>query len=196
MAKKPKTTNEPKPPPAQIIEICSARRSRKSICIAYSQGESDVVITERENPLPSFNKAFDALAPLVANICHLPADYTKKDFRVVGFKLTEGHGSRQVSIIGRRDLKDAAKEFVLVTPFRMIDKPSEEGAVGDVLTPKFVELVEEAIEEAKKYVKGERAQGLLAFDEDDESDDGTGAHEPAGGEELLFPKQEQEAAAQ
>lgn len=190
MAKKNKEPKAPKQPPQQKIEIVSARRTRKTIEIAYTQGDSDVVITERDNPLPSFNKAFDALAPIVASVAHLPGKYAETGFRLVGFKLSESHGSRCVSLIGRKDLGDAAKEFVIVTPARMLDKPSEAGAVGDTLSKEHVGLIEDAIDEAKKYVKGERAQGQLAFEDDDESDDGSGTKEPSQGEELKFPANE------
>ena len=179
MAKSPLKPEKPKP-----ISIVSVRRTRKSIKIAWQQGDSSFDLDERDNPLPSFINAFDAVTPLVATICHFPSEYIAQGMRVVGLKMGEQGGAETVSLIARKDLSDASKEFAFVTPERLLQHPTQEGKYTPPLTPEEAELVHELIEQAKLYVRGKRAQGQIEFDGDDESEDGSGTHEPDQGAEL------------
>lgn len=179
MAKtKPAKAEKPK-----AIVIVSVHRTRKTIEIAWKQGDASFDLSERDNPLPGFNAAMDALAPIAATICHLPAKYAEKGLRVVGFKMGEQSGADTVSLNCRKDIDDAAKEFAFTTPERLLMHPTTPGKYTPPLDTGDAELVAEAVEHAKKYVRGERAQGQIAFeDEDGEGDDGSGETDPKQGE--------------
>lgn len=183
MAKKKdkETEREPGtlPPPEKPreIEITSVKRTRKTIVIEWSQGEGNYRISERDNPLPTFGAAMDALAPLVATVCHLPTSYAEEGLRVTGFDLGTKGGAATVSFRVRKDLDDASKEFAFVTPERLLEQPTEEGSYTPPLGIEACALVAEAIAEAKKYVKCDRAQGQIEFedaDADDSDDDDDG----------------------
>jgi hypothetical protein len=179
----------PKPEKPKPIEIVSVKRTRKTIEIAWRQGDADFDLSERDNPLASFIKSLDALAPLVPVICHFPAQYAATGLRVVGFKMGEKGGAETVALSCRKDIDDVNKEFSFKTPERLLSHPTQEGKYTPALDDKAAGLVFEAIEEAKRYVRGERAQGQIAFkdDDDDRSDD-----DP---KQITFPPlTEQEAA--
>jgi hypothetical protein len=152
----------------QIVEI---KRTRKRIEIAWTQGKSRFDLAETDNPLPSFMASLDALAPLVATICHLPPEYAKEGLRVTGVAIGEHSGAPTVSLTARKDLDDASKEFVFRTPARMMAIPAAEGSYTPPLCNADVALVDEAIEQAKGYVKGERAQGEIIFEQDEDDEE-------------------------
>lgn len=177
------TDKKPKVEKPKAIEIVSVKRTRKTIEIGWKQGDASFDLSERDNPLPGFNKALDALAPIVSTICHLPAKYSEKGLRVVGFKMGEKSGALTVSLTARKDIDDAAKEFAFTTPDRLLMHPTEPGKYTPPLEKDEANLVTEAVEQAKAYVRGERSQGQIAFeDEDGEGDDGSGDADPKQGE--------------
>lgn len=166
----PSKTEKPK-----IIEIVSVRRTRKTIAIAWTQGDASFDLEERDNPLPAFTAALDALAPLVGVICHLPKDYHEENFRVEGFGLGAKSGSQTVFLKARKGVSDAAKEFAITTPERLLTHPTGEGRYTPALADSDRELMEEAIAQAKRYIKGDRAQGQIVFEgEEDGDEDGDG----------------------
>jgi hypothetical protein len=152
------------------IEIVEVKRTRKRIEISWTQGKSKFDLAETDNPLPSFLTALDALAPLVATICHLPPEYAKEGLRVTGVAIGEHSGARTVALTARKDLDDASKEFVFRTPSRMLAIPASEGSYTPPLSNADVALVDDAIEQAKLYVRGERAQGEIVFETDEDDD--------------------------
>lgn len=164
----------PKKEKPRAIEILSVARTRKTIRIAWQQGDARFDLEERDNPLPSFTKALDALSPIVGTICHFPKAWVDTGCVVRGLTLGEQGETPTVFLTARKDIDDAAKEFVFKTPARLLAHPTQPGKYTPPLDPKEAELVQEAIEEAKRYVKGERAQGQIAFEEDEEDDDGDG----------------------
>jgi hypothetical protein len=158
--------------PTLAIEIKSVKRTRKRIEIAWCQGESAFDLAERDNPLPGFTRSIDALAPVVRDICHLRADWLEDSVKVVGFSLGEQSGARTVSIYAHAQVPDADKPFVIRTPERMMELPATEGSYSPPLSAILLRAVEEAIEEAKAYVRGYRAQGEIVFEDDDGDEDG------------------------
>jgi hypothetical protein len=180
MAKKEKSS-EPKPEKPKEIEIVSVKRTRRSIVIHWRQGDGDFKLDERDNPLPSFGLAIDALTPLVATICHFPKSYSDDGLRVSGFDLGSKGGATSIVIRAKKDLNDSSKEFGFVTPERLLEQPSEEGAYSPPLGVEAAALVAECIAEAKAYVKGDRAQGQIELPEgddgkgEDDEDNNTGA---------------------
>lgn len=163
MAKSGPKKERPKP-----IVIVSVKRTRKTIAIAWTQGDAAFDLEERDNPLPAFTKAMDALTPIVGTICHLPKAWTDTGVVVKGFKMGEQGGTPTVSLTARKDIDDAAKEFAFKTPERLLAHPTQPGKYTPPLDAAEAELVQEAIEEAKRYVKGERAQGQIEFEGEDE----------------------------
>lgn len=179
-----KNKNGPLKEKPKPIQIGTIKRTRKAIQIHWTQGDSKFDLNERDNPLPAFNDALDALAPTVATILHLPDDWTKTSFRVVGLIMGEQGGAQTVSIMARKGLDDASKEFVFCTPPRLLAHPTEPGSYTPPLDVNDVSLVEEAVEQGKLYVRGERAQGQIAFEGDEDEGEGDGTPEPEAGQEL------------
>lgn len=173
MAKKDTGDKSPIKPKPMPIVISSVGVGRKNIRIGWEQGDASFDLCERDNPLPSFYHAFEALTPLVATICHFPPKWVENGVRVVGLRIGEQSGAQSVALVVRKDIDDAAKEFAFVTPSRLLAHPETPGKYTSPLSEKDAGLVYEAIEQAKAYVKGDRAQGQIAFeDEDGDGDDG------------------------
>jgi hypothetical protein len=171
------------------IDILEAHRTRKSICITWQQGDGSFELAEPDNPLPAFTKAFDALTALVTTIIHVPKEWAA-NLRVTGLKMSKQGGADQVSFVFRKGLDDASKEFVAVTPPRLLAHPTEPGSYTPPLTNAEAALVWEAVEQAKAYVKGDRAQGVISFD-DDENEGGEGE----GDDQLGLGKEEHERSS-
>lgn len=88
-----------------------------------------------------------------------------------------------IVLSAQKDLDDSNKQFEFSTPERLMEKPTEEGSYSPPLTEAKKAIIWEAIEEARKYVIGERAQGQLTLEDDDGGDDG----EKDNGETAPFP---------
>ena len=169
----------------QIITIKKINLRRKTLAISYTKGgTASFAIDEPDNPIPEFGKAFDGLLFLVPIILHLPENWTE-NCRVTGLVMDTLGGAPTVSLIGKKSLDDAGKEFVFRTPPRLMCHPTEEGAYTPPLTLAQAALVEEAIEQAKQYIWGNRAQGEIVFE-----DPKSANAEPVEGNELPLEEQE------
>lgn len=188
------TKSKPPRPASKAIEIASVQRTRKTVVIFYRQGDGKFDLDERDNPLPSFGQAFDALTPLVSSILHVPETWAAENLRVVGLIMGEQGGAATVQLVCRKSLSDASKEFPFKTPPRLLAHPTEPGSYTPPLINAEAALVWEAVEQAKLYVRGDRAQGQIAFDDGDAgADDGTGTTEPEAGQNLEFPSTDEAA---
>lgn len=167
------------------LVINKVRLTRRNVIIEYHNGSESLSITSPENPLPEFKSAIVALVPLILAICHLPDDYGT-NLTASGLTLTE---KGLVTLQGKKSFDDASGPLNIATPLRFLDTPEEEGTYSPALDPKQVALIDEVIEQAKRYILGERAQGVL-FNEEDENDDPTGGDEP----DLLESEQNNEPA--
>jgi len=185
MAKKKKQAPADAPAPAErprSIQIKSVKRGRKSIEIAWTQVDSGFKLNERDNPLPSFGAALDALVPVVIAVLHLPRDWESADaLSIVGFTIGEQSGATTISIKASVNLSDAAKLFTFTTPPRLLAHPVTPGVYTPPLEMGHVTRVEEAIEQARLYIIGERAQGQIELPEGDDEDSEA---EDDGGEQL------------
>lgn len=179
MAKKSSPAKE-KP---KTINILKVWRTRKKIIITYQKGDDELREKSRDNPLPSFDKALDALDAVVGTILQLPKDYIK-GCRIMGLEVKEKGGADSVAIYAQKDVPDAAKTWPIHTPERLLQHPSVEGTYTPPLGAKDVDRIRDAIEAAKDYVRGNRAQGQLSL-EDEEDDEGEGP-EPTQGAELAL----------
>ncbi len=178
MAKsKPASPEKPK-----TIQIVSVKLTRRYVKIAYKQGEDEFNNKWRDIPLPSFYEAMEALCPLVSLICHFPKDYHETGLRVSEFHIGSKGGAQTIVIHAAKDLDDSSKQFEIKTPERLLEKPTEEGSYSEPLTEAKRAFVWEAIEEARKYIIGERAQGQLTLE-----DDPAGEPDPADSDTAPFP---------
>lgn len=170
------------------MHIELVRRIRKKIVIKYTADNEKRSLEATENPLPSFTAAFDALPPLVVDICHLPAKFAA-GLIVTEMKLTD-KGNELVTFRASKEVDDSTDAFKFSTPNRLTAFPSEEGKCSPPLKDEQVALIKSLIDEAAAYVKGQRAQGQIDFQagehEEDEGDGDDGATEPEAGETLQF----------
>lgn len=169
------------------MDIKSVRITRRHIVIDWTTPEGDFGLKLRDNPLPSFTRAVEALGALVLDILHLPTEYGK-GLTATGITVADKQGTHLVCITAKKELTDCNAPFNIATPLRFLDHPKEEGTYSPPLTDAQVGLVEAVIKEAKKYVKGDRAQGQLPLGgkPDDEDGEGDGPAEPQEGDVLNF----------
>jgi hypothetical protein len=176
MAKrKPETTPAAPAPKATPLTILKVRRTRKHVVIHYRNGDEDHEIKSRDNPLPAFDQAIAALAPLVCQLVNLPASYVE-NMRASGITITDGSGNEQVTVVAAKSLDDANGPFNIATPLRLMDLPEAEGSYSPPLGADQVALIDEVVEQAKQYILGNRAQGQIEWKDDkkgdvDETDD-------------------------
>ena len=121
----------------------------------------------------------DALAPLVCELCELPRDYIA-GLTVSGLTLCESGKVEFVTIVAKKEIAGNSRPFNIATPLIPIDQP-EEGE-GSHLTIAQAILVETAVEEARKYIRGERSQGQMKLSPEAEETEVEGDEEPEAGE--------------
>jgi hypothetical protein len=143
------------------FKILKVKRTQKAIFIAFKKEDEEHDVTAHDNPLPSFYPSFDALAPLVCALCELPSKYTD-GMTVTGVTLTKSGKADACLLIAKKTIEGNTRPFNIVTPLVLMDPP--EAGEAAHLTTKESGLVNAVIEEAKKYVRGERAQGQIVFD--------------------------------
>lgn len=158
------------------MHITKIKRTRKKVIIDYTADGEERTLRAVENPLPAFHEAFEALAPLVCEICHLPEDYAD-GLIVVELKLTD-KGNELVSFRATKTVNDSSDTFRFATPNRLTDTPKEEGVTSPPLKKPQVALIKSLLDEAAAYVKGERAQGQIHFPGGD-ADEEDGDDEPS-----------------
>jgi hypothetical protein len=164
------------------MEIYKIRRKRTAVVIDYTNEGEQHSVTSTDRPLQSFDDALNALAPLVVEILHLPKSYLGTESKeekgkllnpltVSGITIAQKQEVRLVTLVAKKDLPDAHSPLNIATPLRFLEHPEEEGSYSPALTDKQGALIEELIEEAKKYAKGERAQGTLPLESDEDETD-------------------------
>ena len=161
------------------LNIRKIRRSSKKITFVFLNGEEEHSASYKDNPLPSFGPALDALAPLVCELCELPRDYIA-GLTVSGLTLCESGKVECVTIVAKKEIAGNSRPFNIATPLITIDQP-EEGE-GSHLTIAQAILVETAVEEARKYIRGERSQGQMKLTPEAEETEVEGDEEPEAGE--------------
>lgn len=152
------------------LNIRKMRRSAKKLSFTYLNGEEEHSASYKDNPLPSFGPALDALAPLVCELCELPRDYMT-GLTVSGLTLAESGKVECVTIVAKKEIAGNSRPFNIATPLIPIDQP-EEGE-GSHLTIAQAILVETALEEARKYIRGERSQGQMKLTPEESKEEET-----------------------
>lgn len=162
-----------KTPAPVSLTVHHVEITRRHVIIHYENGTTNRKDREKDNPLPSFTQALAALAPLVIQICHLPATYSK-NMRVRSMEIND---KGLVTIKADKSFDDASSPLTIKTPLRFMHLPDEEGTYSPPLKGDQLALIETLIEEAKGYIKGDRAQGQLTLEDGEEDSAETGGEE-------------------
>lgn len=179
MAKKPLPQEKPK-----AISILEVKRTRSFIVVTYELGDETHRVRSNENPLPEFQRALSALTPIILAVAELPTMWGT-DVTVHGLSIAKMRDVRTASVHAKKGVELSSSVLEISTPPALLSQPQTEGAVTPPLAPELIDLVETAIEEAKRYVRGERAQGTLDLDEEAEVDGEDDGEQPA---ELKEPR--------
>lgn len=174
------------------LTILKVRRTRKHIVISYRNGDEEHPnVKYRENPMPAFDAAIGALAPLVCQLLNLPETYVE-NMKATGLTLTDASGNEQVTIVAQKSLQDFNGPFNIATPLRLMELPEADGSYSPPLTDAQRALVDEVVEQAKAYVLGERAQGTIKFEKEEADENHSDeALTGQGSDPLPFPAEEE-----
>jgi len=133
--------------------------------VTITKGTEKQDITAHEAPLPSFDKAMQALKEVVVNILDIGNEY-KHSMTITAMTISHTkHGTRSVSINFLKTLTATEANHRLNTPMFQIDDSSEGEEGRKQCAKKHGELVAKFIEEAEAYASGERAQQMLPLDD-------------------------------
>lgn len=124
-------------------------------------------MTESELAVPGFYTAVQSLAADVCAICQLPDNYTE-GMKIVGLTLSYGEDEQWGALISAvKTLKNSNAPFNIHTPFKwaIASDPSVESSFLSKGCVKRLELV---LDYAEGYIDGDRAQGKLFDDKEDE----------------------------
>ena len=152
------------------LNIRKIHRSSKKLTFVFLNGEEEHSASYKDNPLPTFGPSLDALAPIVCELCELPRDYIA-GLTVSGLTLCESGKVECVTIVAKKEIAGNSRPFNIATPLIPIDQP-EEGE-GSHLTIAQAILVETALEEARKYIRGERSQGQMKLTPEESKEEET-----------------------
>jgi len=180
------------------MEIQKVRLTRTKVSITYSNNGEEHSVSSNERPLKAFIDSIAALKPLILATCELPESYagrepTKEEddkeqcnpLRPTGITISTKGDARSVCITATKVLSRTVGPMNLCVPLRLIDHPTEEGAVSTPYSDAEVEVIENVIQCAKDYINGERAQGTLPL-EAEKTEDEDGEAEPSQGDTLQF----------
>ena len=157
-----------KPEQPKDLEIIKFRNNRKSITIEWTEGTDSVSRTFHDNPLPSFYKALEGLNPHVLTLCELPAKDLEK-VSATGITVSHKGENSDALIVARKKIRKGKRVFNISTPLLPM-YPSEEEASLDHMDEEEAKAIEKVIKEATKYILGERAQGQIDFQEEEEAE--------------------------
>jgi hypothetical protein len=162
------------------MEIKKVQITRTAVHLEYENEGDTYKYESSDKPLPSFYNAVKALAPLVIETLDLPKSYVGREpqegdktpglpLRVVGVTFVTKGESRQVLITATKVLALTPSPFNITVPLRYMDQPTKEGATSEPYGKKHVNLLEDVIEQAKAYLRGERAQGTLPLETEEQA---------------------------
>ena len=144
------------------IVVTAVRNNRKSIRIEWTQGADEYGVNFHENPLPSFTKALAALVPHVCTLCEFSAKDAEK-IEATGVTLRPQGENTLALIVAKKKIKKAGRVFNITTPLLAM-WPDAESKDTDCMTEAEAKAIEKVASEAKKYVLGDRAQGMINFE--------------------------------
>lgn len=153
----------------EAIVIRRVRSDRKSIFIEWVQGIDVYKVTFHENPLASFTKAITALAAHVCSLCEFP-DKDEAKITPSGITVTENGDNNLALIVASKRIKKGKRVFNITTPLLSM-YPDKENKATDCMAAEEARAIEKVITEAKKYLDGDRAQGIIKFEDDKDEKD-------------------------
>lgn len=124
----------------------------------------EIDLTAHESPLESFDKALQALAPVIARVMDCDSDWSGK-IEVISLTVTHTeNGTRSAVINYVKQLLGGTSLHPLKTPSFQIEDDKKTGEKTQVV-PNHADRVIAVIKEAQRYVLGERGQTVLGFEE-------------------------------
>ncbi len=156
----------------------------KTVFLQYQQGpafKDEYSMKCRELPRPEFAEALKALAPEVLYLCELATAYLNR-IKVRSVSLNYGGKGETMgaTITSQMDLYNSNCPLNLNTPNKPVEPYNTDCEYDDDTLAKMclrgecVDKLEDLIDEANKYVDGQRAQGSL-FDNVDGKESNTAA---------------------
>lgn len=161
---------KPKDTPEVEIVILSVRNKRKSINIKWREGADTVDRDFHDNPLPSFLKSLDALVPHVISLCELSAKDEAK-LTATGITVREDGDNTLGLIVARKKIKKGSRIMNISSPLLPMYE-DEENKGADHMTADEARAIDKVVKETLKYLSGERAQGLIAFEDEKKKEEG------------------------
>lgn len=140
--------------------------------IRWVQGE-DVGMEEcslkcKERPSSAFLYTLRALDQYVAKVCELPNEYSERIVPCgVGINYSKGWDKPIVTVTAQMKLLASNVPLTINTPNKVAAPPeSQAGTVDKVcMQEEYIDTLYVLLEEAEKYLDGERAQGNLYREE-------------------------------
>ena len=166
------------------MHITKITRSRKSISITFMVEDEKRAVVSHDNPLPSFAKAFDPLPKVACELLELPDSYAD-GMSITGIQIRTTGGNEYVILTGTKDLPDSSQLFRFSTPPRLVEQPVEEGTYSPPISDKQADLIADALHEVAKYARGERAQGQLDLEDDEDKSEAIRAAADSEGQKVM-----------
>jgi hypothetical protein len=167
--------------PEGSITVRLVRYNLRNIRIEWENNGDSYAVTFHENPLPSFMKALEALPPHVADLCDMP-DKDVEKITATGVTIRPlGEDNSQALIVARKTIRKGKRVFNISTPLLpMYSAKDAEKKGSDCMTEDQARAIMKVATEARKYIRGERAQGRLEYEEEKKGDgEGKEAEFPA-----------------
>lgn len=173
--------------PVQIVK--KSFRTRKRIKVIIQQGEEELSVNTTDNELPSFDKARNALIPIVGRVLGVTADWLNSvRARILGVDFGEIGDVDTAAISVELYLPGAAKGTTVHLPPRMMAQSTTPGTTGEPLSAADAELLYDFASESKGYFNGKRTQGMLpGIGGNGEDDDSHGGGEGEDPNQIKFP---------
>jgi hypothetical protein len=155
---------------SEEIVLLSVRNRKKSIGISWTQGTDPVSREFHDQPLESFYKALEALAPHVCTLGEFPTKDSEKII-ATGLTLRPEGDNVLVLVVAKKTLKRGGRCLNIATPLLRLEEDSE-NANAVHMNPDEAKAVEKVIKETLRYLAGERGQGKIDFqgEADDEKE--------------------------
>jgi hypothetical protein len=138
-----------------------------------NRSETDILsLKTKDAPRPEFKKALDGLLVHVLHILELSDKYGES-MKMTGVSLSVKGDVTYAILKAKKLLTYSNSPFNIITP-KKPTSAGEESAGDDLLTDECVKSLDLLIEEAKRFIRGERQQGelkLISSDEEDEEED-------------------------
>lgn len=127
------------------------------IRIVYDQNGDEFDTKFKDHPLESFPAAMAALIPPALDLLELPLAYDH-NMTASGISFSDTDGIMGAVVTLQKTLVGAHSPLVLNTPHLAEEPYGESGDASCLLPEKLVDALQECIDEAGRYIRGERSQ--------------------------------------